>query len=177
MPVSADVLRTHLDYSAWASRRLLDAIAELPAEDLTRDFQTAEHSVLGTLAHIFYADRSWLWRLSGGEDPGGLKDSDRSLAVLQADWPAIQERWRLWAADLTDDQAAAMLDYRDRRGNPYRQPVWQLIFHVVNHGTHHRGQVSGFLRAMGHVPPVLDLVDYYRQMAKRAAGGSSHYRP
>jgi uncharacterized damage-inducible protein DinB len=50
------------------------------------------------------------------------------------------------------------------RGNPWRQPLGQLVLHVVNHGTHHRGQVSGFLRAMGHVPPKLDLVSYYRNM-------------
>jgi uncharacterized damage-inducible protein DinB len=58
-----------------------------------------------------------------------------------------------------------MVDYKDSKGNPYRQPLWQLILHVVNHGTHHRGQASGFLRALGHTPPVLDLVAYYRTMA------------
>ena len=49
-------------------------------------------------------------------------------------------------------------------GNRFNQPVWQLVLHVVNHGTHHRGQVSGFLRAMGHKPPKLDLVSYYRMI-------------
>jgi uncharacterized damage-inducible protein DinB len=51
------------------------------------------------------------------------------------------------------------------RGNPWRQPLGQLVLHVVNHGTHHRGQVSAFLRMMGHVPPKLDLVTYYRDTA------------
>jgi uncharacterized damage-inducible protein DinB len=37
------------------------------------------------------------------------------------------------------------------------------LLHVVNHGTHHRGQVAGFLRSMGRKPPVLDLIAYYRQ--------------
>ena len=164
MPVPAGVLRTHLDYTAWASQRLLDAAAALTEEELNRDFGTSEHSVLGTLAHTFGADRIWLWRLAGGENPGGLTAADRSLAVLQTDWPAVYERWRLWAAELTDEAAAAPLDYRDMKGNPWRQPVWQLILHVVNHGTHHRGQVSGFLRAMGKVPPPLDLIAYYRQL-------------
>ena len=51
--------------------------------------------------------------------------------------------------------------YSDMRGNPWRQPVGHLVLHVVNHATHHRGQVSGFLRAMGHTPPKIDLVFYY----------------
>jgi uncharacterized damage-inducible protein DinB len=36
--------------------------------------------------------------------------------------------------------------------------------HLVNHGTHHRGQISGFLRAMDHTPPPLDLIAYYRSL-------------
>jgi uncharacterized damage-inducible protein DinB len=51
---------------------------------------------------------------------------------------------------------------KDLRGNTWTQPFWQLVLHVVNHATHHRGQVSGFLRAMGRVPPPLDLVAFYR---------------
>jgi uncharacterized damage-inducible protein DinB len=51
------------------------------------------------------------------------------------------------------------------RGRTWTQPIWQLVLHVVNHGTHHRGQVSGFLRTMGRVPPVLDLVAFYRRNA------------
>jgi uncharacterized damage-inducible protein DinB len=166
MPVTADVLQMHLDYSAWASQRLLDAAAGLTEEELNRDFGTSDHSVLGTLVHVFSADRVWLYRLAGGENPGPVSDADRSLAVLQNDWPAVYERWRIWAAKLTDEAAQALLDYRDMKGNPYRQPVWQLVLHVVNHGTHHRGQVAGFLRAMGRVPPPIDLVYYYRQTAK-----------
>jgi len=45
-----------------------------------------------------------------------------------------------------------------------RTPLWQILLHVVNHATHHRGQVSGFLRAMGHTPPPLDLIAFYRTL-------------
>jgi len=167
MFVSADVLRTQIDYTAWASQRLLDAAAELSGAELNRDFGTSEHSVLGTLAHVFAGDRLWLWRVAGGENPGFISDADRSLAVLQNDWPAVYERWRLWAAELTDEAAQTPLDYPDLKGAPRREPVWQMVLHMVNHGTHHRGQVSGFLRAMGRVPPPLDLILYYRQSEPR----------
>jgi uncharacterized damage-inducible protein DinB len=163
MPISPELLRSHLDYSAWASRRLVDAAAALTPDELNRDFATSEHTVLGTLVHVFAADRVWLWRVAGGENPGFVSDADRSLAVLQNDWPAVCERWRLWAANLTAEAAAEPLDYRDMKGNPHRQPIWQIVFHVVNHGAHHRGQVSGFLRAMGRTPPPLDLIAFYRK--------------
>jgi uncharacterized damage-inducible protein DinB len=58
----------------------------------------------------------------------------------------------------------AEIVYRDLKGRTWKQPVWQLVLHLVNHGTHHRGQVSGFIRAMGATPPPLDLVFYYREL-------------
>ena len=163
MPVSAEVLRAHLDYSAWASRRLVVAAAQLSPEELTRDFRTADGSILGTLVHIFASDRLWLSRLAGGPHPGFVTDSDRSLAVLDNDWPALHERWKSWAAALTDESIAAPLAYSDMKGRPWSQPLWQLVLHVVNHATHHRGQVSGFIRSLGRIPPPVDLVYYYRE--------------
>jgi uncharacterized damage-inducible protein DinB len=163
MSVPADVLRTHIDYTTWASMRLLDAAAQLSPEELTHDFQTADGSVLDTLAHIFAADRLWLARLAGGPHPGFVTDADRSLDALQNGWPALMDRWKTWAADLTDDEVRGEIAYRNMKGRPWKQPLWQLILHVVNHGTHHRGQVSGLLRTLGHTPPTIDLVYFYGQ--------------
>jgi len=162
MPVSADVLRAHIDYTAWASLRLLKAAAQLPREELTRDFHTADRTIPGSLAHIFAADRLWLARLSGASASTFLTDGDREMAFLQSAWPALLERWQAWAGALTDERASAQIAYRDMRGNPWSRPLWQLVLHVVNHGTHHRGQISGFLRSLGRTPPPLDLVHFYR---------------
>lgn len=161
--MSPDLLRTHIDYSAWASRRLVDAASRLSPAELSRDFQTADRSILGTLVHLYAADRLWLSRLNGGPHPGFVTDADRHLAVLENDWPALYQRWKDWARGITPESAVASVSYNDMRGNPWSQALWQLILHVVNHGTHHRGQVSGFLRSLGHPPPPLDLVVYYRE--------------
>jgi uncharacterized damage-inducible protein DinB len=162
MIVSAEVLRSHIDYTAWASGLLVAAAGRLTHAELTRDFGTADKSVLGTLVHVFGADRLWLARLKGEPANTFLTDADYRLSVLQTDWPALYRRWKEWAAGLTDETAREEASYADMRGNPWRQPIGQLVLHVVNHGTHHRGQVSGFLRMMGQTPPKLDLVGYYR---------------
>jgi uncharacterized damage-inducible protein DinB len=163
MEFTAGVLRTHLDYSTWASRRLVDAASVLQPEELTRDFGTADHSVLGTLVHVYAADRVWLGRIRGNPPARFLDpDKDMRMEVLRDDWPPLLEEWRSWAADLTDESVGKRVQYKDLKGNPYETPLWQIVLHVVNHGTHHRGQVSGFLRTMGHTPPPLDLMAYYR---------------
>jgi uncharacterized damage-inducible protein DinB len=162
MTLSPENARSLLGYTAWASGLLVDAAGQLAPEELTRDFGTATKSVLGTLVHIFGADRVWLARVQSAAQQPFLTEADYQMAVLQNDWPVLHQRWKQWAADLTDESLAAEVAYKDLKGDPYCQPLWQLIQHVVNHGTHHRGQVAGFLRVMGHAPPPLDLVRYYR---------------
>jgi uncharacterized damage-inducible protein DinB len=166
MFLSAEALRSHIGYTAWASGRLVEAAGQLTPKELTRDFGTADESVLGTLVHVFVADRLWLPRLKGEPATTFLTDADYRLTVLQNDWHALYGRWTAWADGLTDEAAQADVSYADMRGNPFRQQLGVLVLHVVNHGTHHRGQVSGFLRAMGHVPPKLDLVFYYREVER-----------
>jgi len=166
MVISADILRTHLAYSAWASQRLVAAAAKLTPAELTRDFETADRHVLGTLVHVYAADRIWLARVSGAPAAPFISDADYHLSVLQNDWPVLHLRWQQWASTVTDEQGGANIAFQDTKGNPYSQPLWQVILHVVNHGSHHRGQVSGFLRAMGHTPPPVDLTAYFREQAR-----------
>lgn len=169
MAITVEALRAHLDYTAWASAKLVDAASQLTSEELTRDFHTADHSVLGTLVHVYAADRVWLGRIQGNP-PAKFIDPERDmqLSVLKNDWPALLEQWKQWAAGLTDESMRTPVSYKDLKGNPHQTPLWQIALHVVNHGTHHRGQVSGFLRAMGRTPPPIDLIFYYRELALRA---------
>ena len=162
MSVSPAILQDHISYTAWASTRLLNAAAGLSPEELTRDFQTADSSVLGTLLHLHFAERIWLSRIKGEPFPGPLAESERSLAHLQTAWPDLHDRWRVWAASLTGESPLREVSYRDLKQVQWKQPLWQIVLHVVNHATHHRGQVSGFLRSMGHTPPPVDLIYYHR---------------
>lgn len=162
MPVSAEVLHSHLAYTAWANNLLLQAATQIPPDHLTHDFQTADRTIIGTLAHTFAADRVWLQRVLGEPFTGFISEEDRRLDTLQREWPALLERWQKWAGGLTD--TSALIHYNDLKGNPYATKAWEIVLHVVNHGTHHRGQAAGFLRALGHTPPSLDLIRYYRSL-------------
>jgi uncharacterized damage-inducible protein DinB len=143
----------------------LVAASTLPPEELTRDFGTADHSVFGTLVHIYAADRVWLGRIRGNPPARFIDpDKDMHLDVVQVAWPRLLQEWRSWSDELTEESLGARLQYQDLKGNAHETPTLQIILHVVNHATHHRGQVAGFLRAMGHTPPALDLIAYYRSL-------------
>lgn len=115
MSVSASVLRTHLDYTAWATQRLLDAAAALTPEELAHDFQTADRTIPGTLGHLFASDRIWLARLTGGTAPTFVSDADRDIATLRTEWPGLYLQWKSWAAGLTDPCAPAACLSRSER--------------------------------------------------------------
>jgi uncharacterized damage-inducible protein DinB len=167
MSVPAETLRTHLRYTDWASRRIVDSAASLSEEELNRDFKHSDKSVLGTLVHIFAADRVWIQRVKGAPITGFIDpEKDFQMSVLRNEWPAILQQWHDLAAGLSDEAAGRKIQYKDLKGNSYETPLWQIILHVVNHATHHRGQVSAMIRAMGHTPPPVDLIYYYRELAK-----------
>ena len=153
------ILTQHIAYTTWATDLLMRAVAQIPPEHLTHDFQTSDRSILGTLVHTFGADRIWLRRVLGEPATAFLTDDDRHLATLQREWPDVLSRW----ATCFDDPAR-VVSYHDLKGNPYSSTLTEIVLHVVNHGTHHRGQVSGFLRTLGHTPPQLDLIRFYRTL-------------
>ena len=164
MPVSPETLRIHLNYSAWATAWLLESAEKLSPEELTRDFGTADRSVVGTLAHTFAADRVWIGRIQGQPPAKFISDEDRDLRLLQREWPEVYQRWIAWGLGLTDENVTQMATYQDLKGNAWTTPWWKIILHVVNHATLHRGQAMSLLRQLGVAPPPTDIFFYYREI-------------
>lgn len=63
---------------------------------------------------------------------------------------------------LTESELAAPLHYSSTSGTAHSQPVWQILLHVVNHGTQHRSEVAHFLTEAGQSPGDIDLILYAR---------------
>lgn len=154
--MTSEEIRLHIFYSSWASRKLLDAALALPEEQQHREFGVSHKTLMGTLEHIFLADRIWFSR---AVDPRVLQ-SEEPFAIQ---WPKVQKRWEDWATALTHQDLKRAIDYKDLKGNAHTTPVWQIALHVVNHATLHRGQAMSLLRQLGVAPPPTDLIFYYRE--------------
>jgi uncharacterized damage-inducible protein DinB len=164
--MTADQLCTHILYSGWASRRMLDAALKLSDEDLRRDMKVSHKSILGTLTHIYFADLIWFSRVV---DPAIARHSPGDvlpLATLESEWVDLQKRWEDWAASRTGPELSRLVSYTSTgMREPGHTPVWQIVLHVVNHATQHRGQAVAMLRQLGIQPPAMDLILYYREFA------------
>ena len=118
-------------------------------------------SLLGTLAHILFADWIWFTRVVGP-----MEKPDQTRQALETIWPELHRQWDLWAERASDADLNCVLEYKSMLyGDPARTPAWQIILHVCNHGTLHRGQVMGMLRQMGIAPPHTDMMNFFLESA------------
>jgi uncharacterized damage-inducible protein DinB len=159
--MTASEARKHLAYSEWASRRMLDAVMALPAEQRERDLGSSHKGLLDTLAHIVFADRIWFHRALGTPTP--------EAEAVEVEWPRLWRQWADLAAGWTDAELAQVIEYKDLRGAPRDSRLGEIVMHVVNHATAHRGQVAAMLRQMGVDPPQTDLIVYYRDQKSARA--------
>ena len=153
-----------LDYTAWATVRVLSALRPLAPEALTRDLGGSHGGITGTLEHLYGADVIWTARLCSRpairfDDLPALPPLD----LLQPQWLALQSGRRDFVSGLGPEQEIA---YANLKGEAQRNTVGEVVRHLVNHATHHRGQVVGMLRQLGHAAPNTDLIAFYRLQAK-----------
>ena len=164
---SADEIRDLFAYDRWANRRLLDAVSRLTPEQFTRDLGSSYPSVQATLAHLLAANWVWLERWQG-RSPGGLPDAGWAVGTFEAmldKWAEVEAGQRTFVESLTDEALEAGLSYRNTKGEPFEQPLWQTLRHAVNHASYHRGQVVTMLRQLGTEAVSTDLVLFYREEA------------
>ena len=156
-----DQLQTLARYNLWATRRLFEAVDALPETDYRRDMGLFFKSVHGTLNHLLVGEHElWRARLAEGQSPRLALDMeaeaerhrlrDRLLEGALA-WLSLLEVW-------PEQRLQGRAQYQRLDGSSVDLPFSAALLHVFNHGTHHRGQISAALTAMGHEAPAMDMV-------------------
>ncbi|HEX2091708.1 MAG TPA: DinB family protein [Longimicrobiaceae bacterium] len=154
------------DYDAWANRRVREAAARLTPEQWTRELGGSFPTVRDTLAHILAAEWIWLARWRGTSPTGWPAEWDVSdPAKLEARWTEVERDLAGFVAGVGEDDLDRVLAYRSTKGEPFVSPLHQMLRHVVNHSTYHRGQVVHMLRQLGAEAVSTDLILFYRERA------------
>jgi uncharacterized damage-inducible protein DinB len=157
---------TLYEYNAWADRRALEAASALTQEQFTKKLGSSFSSVRDTLSHIYGAEWIWLERFQGLSPSAFPDDSGfTDIAKLKASWAAFELTLLKFVRGLTQEDLDREMEYKTMKFGVYRNPLWQSMQHVVNHGTYHRGQVTTMLRQLGAQPILTDLMHFYREQA------------
>ena len=154
-------LATLARYNVWATGRLFEHVDALPDDDYRRDAGLFFKSVHGTLNHLLVAEQAvWRPRFADGSSPKVALDKE-----LEPDRAAVRERllagaraWQPLISGWGEARLNGRLGYTTMSGVAVSLPFAATLAHVFNHGTHHRGQITAAITAMGHACPGLDLV-------------------
>jgi uncharacterized damage-inducible protein DinB len=155
--VEKEILLALWEYDSWANERILTAAAALPPEALHQPIASGHDTLIGTLWHIVGAAETWRVRAETGHDPAEASDfGTPDLAVLTARARAEAVAMRAFLEALPAALLAEPMRYTTERVVRER-PRWLVIVHLVNHGTHHRGEIAAALTALGYSPGELDF--------------------
>jgi uncharacterized damage-inducible protein DinB len=157
-------VRTLYAYNKWANHRVVDACRPLDSTNFTRNLSNSFGSIRDTLAHILGAEWVWLERWQH-RSPSQLPATDvfPDAASIERRWQEIERGQQTFLEKLGDAQLEQRIAYTNFKGERWEYSLAQMLQHLVNHSTYHRGQVITMLRQLGNHAPSTDLLLYFDQ--------------
>jgi uncharacterized damage-inducible protein DinB len=160
-----ELLKQLAAYHIWANQKLFDLILSLPEEKQMMEIPSSFPSLYATILHMWDAESIWWQRMKLQERitrpsenfKGKTIDCCNGLMNQSQQW----EQWIKNASELSIDHVFA---YTNSKREQFKQPIYQMLLHVFNHGTYHRGQLVNMLRQIGveKIPPT-DFIVWSRK--------------
>lgn len=152
-------------YNQWANGKILNAAAEVTREQFAAPATFPHGGLRGTLVHALFAEWIWRKRWEGTSPTERLKSEDfPTVESLRDRWLDEERRLMDFVEAVTDERLNSSFAYRNTRGEPFTQILWQVMVHVVNHGTQHRAEAAALLTDFGRSPGDVDLVYFLMEM-------------
>jgi uncharacterized damage-inducible protein DinB len=159
-----DALLMLTRYAAWSNIKLYEVIARLAPEELVKEQKIVFRSLIRTLEHVYAMDLVWQAHLEGR--PHGftsrtpaLHDDFDTLRAAQAKL----DHWYTRAVEEMPERAAdEVVNFNFIGGSPGSMTRAQIVLHVVNHKTYHRGHIADMLFQIPVQPPTTDLPVFLR---------------
>lgn len=158
------LLTSFTKYEYWANERLLPVITSLTDEQRHQNIVSSFPSIHKTLLHIWDANTIWWQRLQREEEiivPSltfhpNMNDIEKGL--LQSN-----QKWIDWIEQASEADLEEILPYKTMKGDVFAQAVKEIVLHLANHGSYHRGQLVTMLRQAGiEKIPQVDYILYAR---------------
>ncbi|TAK11099.1 MAG: hypothetical protein EPO32_13310 [Anaerolineae bacterium] len=156
--MDANTFRRYYDYHFAENRKTWnDYIKDLPEDLFNKDVNYSQGSVRNQIVHLISVDEAWFSDLRGkgipdSPDPATLQDKD----AIRAYWDSVERFMGEYLETLQDGR----LNEKPLKGEDENLILWQVLLHVINHGTDHRAQILRQLNDMGIKTGPQDYVFY-----------------
>lgn len=156
-------------YHHWATDRVFQGFADVTTLQLADAWGGSFGSGRALLRHVVGVERLWCERWTG-ESPPALPDYPRTWAGRDyaEEWRAIRGEQMRFLEEVSRDRLAGELSYVNVKGERWTYPLTDVLVHVVNHGTYHRGQLTHLLRDLGRPGIATDYLMYCDAMRQRS---------
>jgi uncharacterized damage-inducible protein DinB len=157
-------LRLMTRYSAWANQLIFEAAGRLPAEEVTRPRAGPFKSIVHTLNHIYVIDQIFQAHLQGRPHGFGARNTPDSppLADLWATQRAIDDWYVSFGDTANESELEEVIRFDFVGGGEGAMTRGEMVLHVVNHTTYHRGFVTACFYQVPTPPPTTDLPVFLR---------------
>lgn len=152
-------------YHLWANQLLADAISLLPEEKLQQPVVSSFPSLYATVLHLWDAESIWWQRIKLSEKVIMPSEGfEGSWKELSQQWLQQSRQWQEWISSSHERMLEHEFIYSNSRKEKFKQPVSQMLVHLFNHGTYHRGQLVTILRQLGvEKVPQTDFIVWSRK--------------
>jgi uncharacterized damage-inducible protein DinB len=158
-------IHTLFAYNYWANARILDAAGKVTPEQYIAPAGLSFGSLRGALVHTYGSEFIWRMRCQEGVSPPGFSSQADfpTLDALRQAWAQEERAMRAFLATLSDERLGQTVKYTSTTGMGYETVLWNILAHLVNHGTQFRSEAAVALTAYGQSPGDLDLMLFFRQ--------------
>jgi uncharacterized damage-inducible protein DinB len=160
-----ELFKQYASYNLWADERLSEVILTLSEEQVQQTVKSSFPSIHKTLLHMWDAESIWWQRLKLVEHvirPSTAADyttNEVTAKIHQQD-----HDWLQWVSDATDTAIEHVFAYQNTKREQFKQPVFQMLLHLFNHNTYHRGQLVTMFRQVGAEKiPSTDFIEFSRR--------------
>ena len=158
-------IQTLFAYNTWANQRIMDAAAKVPAEQYAAPSHLSHGGLRATLTHLIGVEILWYQRMRESVSPTVILKENEAPAFddLHKLWLDESKAWDAYIASLSDADFLAVKHYQNMEGAPKAEPLWQVLAHVVNHGTQTRSEAGVALTDYNCSPGDLDFIMFVRE--------------
>ena len=145
-----DLLSQLAAHNIWANQKLLEVILALREEKQKQEVPSSFNSLYKTVLHMYHAESVWWQRMKLQERINlPMETFKGSMQELATEMLQQNRQWQEWINSATEPMLDHVFQYYNQKKESFKQPIFQMILHVFNHGTYHRGQLVNMLRQLG----------------------------